>query len=548
MNSTAVTDRAPDTRVHQIGFPWRTAIGALLVICYLLVRAQPELLSFYRVPDILLAYDLTWPLFALLVLLILLDMAVYHRQRKRQNTEVQLLRQQIDDLWQSRKQLQLKAHTYSGHADKLKLFISDKLLEYIEYDEKFLHFKSIAAEVRHNGVISFDRVQTALQQAIRAVRYRNPRELDDMDVQGALDAMRYLWDLLDLSTADNLALHISNLLCECEEHYYQLMLNREDQAVLPFEPVYSPQHAAWRALSQVRHEQLLSAPDDSDYVLEDDQWYVALAPVGVLLGNPNHLVLLLENLLRNAQFFASRRSRKGQGGNIALILTEEQGQARLRVYNHGPHISAEDMPSLFQLGFSTRRAREHHGRGLGLYFVSEIVKGYEGQIRVTNISTPESVYSIRIELENGEVHTELLDVVIQDGQPLCRVGDAELCELWQWRFRAALHSIEITRAARSSDHGSVDKTRQLGDFVDKGKQVRVDPEHPERPLWQISYQPKRNDHQLSFTPLDIGGVEFDIVLPTARTRLESGEMTPGHDIDAEMERLDERFRERVSYE
>lgn len=548
MNSTAVMEKAPDTRVHQLGFPWRTALGALLVICYLLVRAQPELLSFYRMPDILLAYDLTWPLFVLLVLLILLDIAVYHRQRKRQNAEVEQLRQQINDLWQSKKQLQLKAHTYSGHADKLKLFISDKLLDYIEYDEKFLHFKSIAAEVRHNGVISFDRVQTALQQAIRAVRYRNPRELDDMDVQGALDAMRYLWDLLDLSTADNLALHISNLLCECEEHYYQLMLSREEQAVLPFEPVYSPQYAAWRALSQVRHEQPSSPPEDGDYVLEDDQWYVALAPVGVLLGNPNHLVLLLENLLRNAQFFASKRGRKGQGSNIALILTEEQGQARLRVYNHGPHISAEDMPSLFQLGFSTRRAREHHGRGLGLYFVSEIVKGYEGHIQVNNIHTPESVYSVRIELENGEVHTELLEVLIQDGQPLCRVGDAELCELWQWRFRAALYNVEVTRAARNSDQGSADRTRQLGDFAEKGKQVRLDPDHPERPLWQISYQPKRNDHQLSFMPLDIGGVEFDIVLPTARTRLESGEMTAGQDIDAEMERLDERFRERVSYE
>lgn len=544
----AVMEKVPDTRVHQVSFPWRTTFGALLVICYLLVRAQPELLSFYRVPDILLAYDLTWPLFGLLVLLILLDMAVYHRQRKLQRIEVELLRQQINDLWQSRKQLQLKAHTYSGHADKLKLFISDKLLEYIEYDEKFLHFKSIAAEVRHNGVISFDRVQTALQQAIRAVRYRNPRELDDMDVQGALDAMRYLWDLLDLSTADNLALHISNLLCECEEHYYQLMLHSKEQAVLPFEPVYSPQYAAWRALSQVRHEQLPPPEGDVDYLLEDDQWYVALAPVAVLLGNPNHLVLLLENLLRNAQFFASRRGRKGQGGRIALTLVEEDGLARLRVYNQGPHISSEDMPSLFQLGFSTRRAREHHGRGLGLYFVNEIVKGYEGQIRVNNIRTPEGVYSVRIELEDGDVHTELLEVLMQDGQPLCRVGEAELCELWQWHFRSPLHSVEITRAVRKSDQNSADRTLQLSDFADKGKQFRLDPDHPERPLWRISYQPKRNDNQLCFTPLDTGGVEFDIVLPTARKRLESGEMTAGEDIDAEMERLDERFREKVSYE
>src|SRR5690625_6466944 len=88
----------------------------------------------------------------------------HHRQHRNQARDIQRLHNQVAELRQSKKQLQLKAHTYSGHADKLKLFISDKLLDYIEYDEKFLHFKSIAAEVRHNGVISFDKVQTVLQQ------------------------------------------------------------------------------------------------------------------------------------------------------------------------------------------------------------------------------------------------------------------------------------------------------------------------------------------------------------------------------------------------
>src|SRR5690625_7470080 len=68
--------------------------------------------------------------------------------------------------------------------------------------------------------------------------------------------MRYLWDLLDLSTADNLALHISNLLCECEEHYYQRLLEVTGDNALPYDPVYSPQRAAWRAAALASTEAL----------------------------------------------------------------------------------------------------------------------------------------------------------------------------------------------------------------------------------------------------------------------------------------------------
>src|SRR5690606_12702815 len=108
-----------------------------------------------------------------------------------------------------------------------------------------------AAEVRHNGVISFDKVQTALQ---RAAGSGAENAKPPADYQAALDAMRYLWDLLDLSTADNLALHIGNLLCECEEHYYQRLLNAEEAEPLPYEPAYPPQRAAWRALELSRAE------------------------------------------------------------------------------------------------------------------------------------------------------------------------------------------------------------------------------------------------------------------------------------------------------
>lgn len=525
-------DPRPTTRVRKVTFPWMSALGGLLALTYLLAVNEPWMAGYYDIPRVWLRTDLAYWAVAGFTLLLLLDLRRYRRQYAGQKADLERLHGELDDLWQRKKQLQMKAHTYSGHADKLKLFISDKLLEYIEYDEKFLHFKSIAAEVRHNGVISFDKVQTALHRAAQQAD-ADGTAADDPDTavrraeyEAALDAMRYLWDLLDLSTADNLALHIGNLLCECEEHYYQRELQGDDHAALPYDPIYSPQRAAWRALGVVRNETMPFPDDDSTYTLHDNKWYVHLEPTGDLLGNENHLVLLLENLLKNAQFFAGKRGVRKAFTPVALILTEDQGHVRLRIYNRGPHIRDEDRDNLFQLGFSTRRTREHHGRGLGLYFVGEITKGYEGRIDVHNIETPTMRYTVRLETDDGEVITEALDVSLEDGAP---VGTRE------WTLSSPLSSVEITPE-------DSDDTQRIDTFSTSGKQRYFEPAHPERPHWRLDYTPKRKANHVRIEALDIRGVEFDIRLPTARHRLENSEETPEEDIDTEVERLDEQFR------
>ncbi len=541
---------APDNRVRHVSFPWLTVLGGMLVVTYLLLMSEPALQAYYSIPASWFTF--TWftiPVKYILLgtytILLLVDVRRYHRQRLRQKRDTESLRDQVNDLWQSKKQLQLKAHTYSGHADKLKLFISDKLLDYIEYDEKFLHFKSIAAEVRHNGVISFDKVQSALHQVAASLSEEGNPQPDVHDVQDALNAMRYLWDLLDLSTADNLALHIGNLLCECEEHYYQRMLNIEDAAPLPYDPVYSPQRAAWRALGLVRAEAMPVPHNEDQYQLQDGQWYIHLAPVNELLGNENHLILLLENLLKNAQFFSNKRGYKSAFAPIALTLAEHKGHASFKVYNRGPHINDDDRPNLFQLGFSTRRVREHHGRGLGLYFVGEIVKGYEGRIDIRNVFTPEAQYTVRLELDNDEVITDLINVVVIDEQPQCRAVNGDPLNSKEWVLESPLRSVEIT-TTNPAINGGRSNTQRLSEFASKGKQSRYDPAHPASPHWQIHYQPKRNAHQLSFDPLNINGVEFEIQLPTAQLRLDNEGLELDDDIEAEVAQLDERFRSKVS--
>lgn len=529
---------APANRVQTVTFPWLSALAALLAITYLLFMTEPGLTAYYKIPEGWFQREIKYAICGVFLLFMLNDLRRYRRQYTHQRVNLRQLHQQVNELWQSKKRLQLKAHTYSGHADKLKLFISDKLLEHIEYDEKFLHFKSIAAEVRHNGVISFDKVQTALQKVAAQEPAEDATDRDSNDVRAALDAMRYLWDLLDLSTADNLALHIGNLLCECEEHLYQRMLDLKDAEPLPYNPVYSPQSAAWRALSLVRQEPLPAPTEATEWRLDDNQWHVRLAPASDLLGNENHLVLLLENLLKNAQFFSSKRGYKSAFAPIALTLTEREGLTCLKVYNRGPHIREEDRPNLFQLGFSTRRVKEHHGRGLGLYFVNEIVKGYEGRIAIHNIHSPETQYAVRIELENDEVMTELIEVVMSEGAPHCRATGGTLTTVHEWVFKSPLCSVEVTTTGDQS-------TRRLREFNDKGKQSHFDPGHPARPHWRLSYQPKAGAYHLGFEPMDIRGVEFEIRLPSAQHRLDNSDLELD-DIDAEVERLDERFRAQVA--
>ncbi len=529
------SNEPPSVRPRRVTYPWLSSLAGLALGAYLLTIGEPQWLrelgllpEGYRLHPLL--QELEVKLASLLVfgLIILWDIYRHSRNLRAFDRDIERLRTELNQVWHSKKQLQLKAHTYAGHADKLKLFISEKLLEYIEYDEKFLHFKSIAAEVRHNGVICFDKVQTALQAHLDQELDEDSRVRD----QDAFAAMRYLWDLLDLSTTDNIALHIGNQLCECEEHYYQRLLNDDASQALPHRPDYLPRRAALRALAPLLQDSptRLEALDEDPQRLvldEDPQFRAYLDPTDALLGNENHFVLLLENLLKNAQFFA-RKKAKSRYNRVALTLAQRDNRVELAVYNRGPHIDPEAMEQIFQLGYSTRRAREHHGKGLGLFFVQEIVKGYEGRTRVENIENRTAYYSLRIALADGQLTTEVIEVTLnEEGQPRCQraqtLSGAEVSSTTalEWDFEQAITRVELTPT------GSQD-TLALELDPTGGRETLLDPHNPAIPRWALDVQPRRKGGKLTFTPLDVAGVCFRILLPTAASRIEGED----EDLDA----------------
>lgn len=515
---------APNPRVRKLAFPWPSSLGGLLLGFYLLLAGSPQAFSpTLSLPLVFLALEAQITALGVFALLLLLDLYRHGRAQRAFAADTERLRRELRQVWQSKKQLQLKAHTYAGHADKLKLFISEKLLEYIEYDEKFLHFKSIAAEVRHNGVICFDKVQTALQNTLKETETQGA-ENDGLDraqgIREALDAMCYLWDLLDLSTTDNIALHISNQLCECEEHYYQQLLHPEEPPTLPHDPDFSPRRAAMRALAPLLQDppsgELYEELDrDQPLLLDSDpQFRAYLEPTDSLLGNENHFILMLENLLKNAQFFARKKARK-KYSRVALKLRQQDGQIEVSVYNRGPLIREDRIDQIFQLGYSTRRAREHHGRGLGLFFVQEIVKGYEGRISVDNLENRPAVYSFRLALANQQVITEVIQVTLNaEGQPQCqRAKDDTPQPNLEWQLDSPISQVELTPA-------DSEQTLRLDWTQARGRISLLDPENSLSPRWAMEFQARRGGGELRFVPLDVEGVCFRIHLPSAASRLE----------------------------
>lgn len=520
---TLQTEDRGDKFIFRIRYPWRTLLAAKLLLFYALLLLSPVLVDSLKIPAVVFNAQYFIAAFGGFLILAWLDFKHFSRQQQKVKASLQ-------QLWNRKRQLQQRAQTSASHTDKLKLFISDKLLEYMEYDEKYLHFKSIAAEVRHNGVISFDKVQSALTYA---ASHSLPDEQGNNALlyQQALVGMRYLWDLLDLSTTDNMALHIGANVSRCEELLFQAELQGTSLDELPMLPTFDPQRALVDTLTLHLGVTLCDAQGNPEPAFLYDSQALAKQPLPLLLtdseglyrielhacddllGNANHIVLLLENLLRNAQFFATKRQYKSRFAPIAIRLWEAQQCLCVSVYNRGPHISDEAREQIFQLGFSTRRAREHNGKGLGLYFAQQIVQGFDGDIGFDNIHNHHERYHLRLELAGGEVQNLNLDVELNSaGEPLVRLADSneEAAKQWQLSPGKRLHSIEISSTSQP-------QVARL--TMEEGTSQWFDPHNPAQPQWLISLSGRKAD-LLSFMPLDIRGVQFSVRLPTLNGRLD----------------------------
>jgi signal transduction histidine kinase len=492
----------------KIQFPWKSILCCIVALIFYNVSLNPNTLANYLDPTIYNKTSYQLAIFGIVICFILWDIRQFYFQRKQYS-------QTIKELFIAKRQLQKKAHAYSGHSDKLKLFISERLLEYIQYDEKFLHFKNIASEVRHNGVICFDKVQTALDTAI-TMQEKGGKYSDLKTVsEDALSSMRYLWDLLDLSTTDNIALHIGNYLCECEEHYFQSLLQNNNTT--PYNPTFKAHKVIASCLTNLIDDpegfHTINKQEESVFIYSDPLIYIKLDKGIDLLGNENHLRLLVENLVNNAQFYLNKKHTAKTQKPIAIELTDLDSEMLLTIYNRGQHIKEENKDKIFQLGYSTRRKKDNHGKGLGLYFANSIAQGYEGAISFINIHNNADTYSIRIQLANDQVVTEIVETILIDTLPLINTLDSkDPAKQSEWKFSETIKSIEIF----SKRHNATYEFK----INDQESTTFTDPENPTIPSWSAIIKQRKRSSQLIFIPLDISGVKFQVNIPTAKSRLD----------------------------
>ena len=497
----------------RLNYPWLSILGGMLIVGWQFVLLDPGLVEGNRLAQQLLHRDYLLIAIAGLVLILVYDVRSFLNTKRRYREQLQQFRSQVGELFDSKRELGTRARTNSDHADKLKMFISERLLEYIEYDEKFLHFKNIASEVRHNGVISYDRVQTALKQA-----QQDCAPDEEQIYREAADSMLYLWDLLDLSTTDNISLHVANRIYDSEEHFFQAQLNPLEAGSAPYKPTFAMNQALRRALLPiVENPDALGLnqawPKAGCYA--DDQFKILMQYDSELLGNENHMVLLIENLLNNGLYYARQKAGKQRHNPVAICLSQAGGEGVLRVYNRGPLIAAEEREKIYQLGFSSRRVREHHGKGLGLYFVHEIARGFEGGIDFSNIENRSDQLSMSVKLTNGELLQQQVGIVDIGGKPMCRLldSDEQVARRQEWSFDAPIASIEVSSRMTS-------KPQLIASLASGEDSYHLDKDDPMRAYWAIDVKNRKRSAKLQFMPLDVRGVEFELRFATALSRLD----------------------------
>jgi len=329
--------------------------------------------------------------------------------------------------------------------------------------------------------------------------------------------MVYLWDLLDLSTTDNIAMYVANKLYECEEVLYHQVLGADAQAT-PFAPTFPARRAVVRALrgfvEQGERVSIERLDPGEPFCYEDDQFVVQLNDVGELLGNQNYLVLIVENMINNGLYYAGQKQYRNRYARLSLRMVRENGEAVLRIYNAGPLIAEDVRDKIYQLGFSTKRSKSAQGKGLGLYFVKQLINGYEGSIDFNNISNREDTYVLRVESESGIVVNQIIKTAVNEkGRPECRGDDGDLEKGLKFDVAGGIRSLEVSRQA-------AEQTHVFGAFESTGKTRILDPAHPERPAWCVDVVERIASTEITFKPLDIMGVEFTIRMPTAESRLD----------------------------
>ncbi len=115
-----------------------------------------------------------------------------------------------------------------------------------------------------------------------------------------------------------------------------------------------------------------------------------------VVGDPNKLVRVFENLLMNAVLYGR------EGRRVDITVRVEDGEAVTDVVNYGDPIPAVDLPHLFDRFYRVDKSRNAHsgGSGLGLAIAKSIVERHGGTIGAAS-DYGQTCFQVRLPMEQA---------------------------------------------------------------------------------------------------------------------------------------------------
>ncbi|MDX8343160.1 sensor histidine kinase [Rossellomorea sp. YZS02] len=119
------------------------------------------------------------------------------------------------------------------------------------------------------------------------------------------------------------------------------------------------------------------------------------------LLDEHDLVILLGNFIENS-FYALKKM-SDESKFIHLYLKEERDTFHLEIEDNGIGMSNEQIPQLFQKGYTTKGK---DGSGIGLYLIHSIVEKANGQINVESTPHEGTLFQLTFPMNGGKTHEE----------------------------------------------------------------------------------------------------------------------------------------------
>lgn len=106
------------------------------------------------------------------------------------------------------------------------------------------------------------------------------------------------------------------------------------------------------------------------------------------------LAFMLAQILSNALKYADQES--GRVSVDGWMDAKEEGKAHLKVRDNGNGVPYEDLPFIFDKGFTGHRADFRNSTGMGLYFVKKYAEKLAIQVKIDEVPTSDSGFGIEL--------------------------------------------------------------------------------------------------------------------------------------------------------